>query len=440
MKLLKFLLLSIFIGFNASSSEKESLELFSEKADFNGKDLSLKGVIKLKHPLGNLEAKKAFFDNKKDSIILEDNVKLTIPKKGLLKSSHAIYNTKSKKLNFDAPVSYKSLIPQKNQNILLLITSKKAECIKNLESQKINFLEDVILNLQKNLSIKGEKASFLKDEILVFPKKNNFCLFKSDNIEIKSSLLRLNLKTHNVTFKNPKGVIKKKDLFFSANNLLFNSNKNILILDKNASITHQKKDLFSEKIKFIYDNKKIKKIKSFKNTKILFSGKNHIRIFSTPKVIFDLEKNEITTSNKTKNLRGITFKEKDITIYAKNAFVKFQKDKNIEKIILKGDIHFFSKKFKSPSFGFADILKFKPKENVLTLKSLPQKKVIFWKEDDSLSLSAKKIKIFHDKNFKNEKVKGFGNVKFSLNKMEKKLLQEVFKKYLKEELPSQESN
>ena len=135
MKFLKFLLLFIFLSFNTFSKNQENLEIFSEKADFNGKDLSLKGVIKLKHPLGNLEAKKAFFDNKKESIILEDNVKLTIPQKGFLKSSHAIYNTKSKKLNFDSPVFYKSLIHQKTKDIPLIITSKKAECIKNLESQ-----------------------------------------------------------------------------------------------------------------------------------------------------------------------------------------------------------------------------------------------------------------------------------------------------------------
>jgi lipopolysaccharide export system protein LptA len=440
MKFLKFLLLFTLISFNTFSKTQENLEIFSEKADFNGKDLSLKGVIKLKHPLGNLEAKKAFFDNKKEVLILEDNVKLTIPKKGFLKSSHAIYNTKTKKLNFDSPVSYKSLIHQKTQNIPLLITSKKAECIKNLDSQKINFLEDVILNLKKNLLIKGEKASFLKDEILVFPKKNDFCLFKSDKIEIKSSLLKLNLKTYDVTFKNPKGLIKHKQLFFSAKNLFFNNNKNILILDENASISHQKKDISSERIKFSYDKKKIKKIKFFKNTKILFSGKNPIKIFSSPKVIFDLEKNEITTSDKTTATRGIIFKDKDITIYSQSAYVKFQKDKNIEKVILKGDIYFISKKFKSPSFGFADILKFNPRENVITLKSTPPKKVIFWKGDDSLSLSAKKIKIFHNEKFKDEKVKGFGNVKFSLNMAEKTLLQEIFKKYLKEEIPSQESN
>ena len=100
----------IFIFSLSLVKAQENFDIFSKQANFDGKNLKLAGKIKLRHPLGEIEAKSAFIKkiHKKDfSVIrLKEDVFLKLNSGDIIKSSKALYNPTDKRLNFDNFVIY----------------------------------------------------------------------------------------------------------------------------------------------------------------------------------------------------------------------------------------------------------------------------------------------------------------------------------------------
>jgi len=409
----------ILLPFSLISKE---FNISSKGANFDGEKINITGKVILSHPLGKIEADNGYIKkikNKKNffSLIYLNQASLLL-NKGKITSKKAIFEKETKKIKFLTDVKY----TEKDLNI----KSKKAECFStDLKNFKISFLKNVFFNYQKLLKIKAEKIFFIKDEITFFANSKNLISFKHKNIKADATFAKFIPKDNSFFLKNSKGIFyfEDKDINFSANQLFLNKEK--AVLNDNAILIYNPYKISSSKIEFFYNNQKIEKIISYDNSN-LYSP--IYKIFSKNPITFNLLKNTIYSKG------DIYFFKDQIKIYAQKALIKTKAIKNkleIKKIELEKNVSFIKKKDEDDiTLALSDKIKFNPFSNSIKLESYKDNKVLFWQSKNDFSLSAKKIKIFFKEN---EKIQGYGKVRFSLNPPEKILLQKTFEKFLNNE-------
>ncbi len=122
----------------------------------------------------------------------------------------------------------------------------------------------------------------------------------------------------------------------------------------------------------------------------------------------------------------------DIAVNADVAKCLYQKVEHAAKLSslsLEGNVRLFSLDPKQTlRCAIADNLVYHPETNTFLLSSKSKRKVLFWNEEEGLSISAQHVEITKDASGK-ESVKSKGNVKFAFSTAEHQLLQKIFPFY-----------
>ncbi len=427
----------ILLCFCFSIHADKKIDLSSKKASYDGKKINLEGKVFFNHPLGKITARKAsafgFLQNRPSTILLDKEVELTLTKGGSITSEKALFNNESQKIDFlkvKKKIVYSDSFNQKNgQALPFTMSCNKAFCNINPEKPElINFYDDVMVDISQ-MHIKGERGIIFKDEILLLPKsENTSCLLEGSKVKINASSLKLLPQKGEIVLEKPVGSYANSCQFKSSSLVLFENEKKLSFLEdvffksKEASLSCPRLDLY-------FNEKEIEKIETSKNVKISFLKNKNSQITSQLPLIFNPLKKEIFSAEE--EFSYIIYQDDEMTIFAKKLFLILDNDHRIQKATLEKDVYFTSKTKDFDSYGLADKVVFLPSSNFISLESSKGKKVLFYRNDNSISLSADKIEIFHQKGHLQDKVKGVGTVRFLLNVEEKKLFNNLFLKYKK---------
>jgi len=302
-------------------------------------------------------------------------------------------------------------------------TTKPTTC-----TEWINFYDDVVIAVNDQMIIKGARGIIFQDEISLFPAdENSFCSLDKGKIKMKISSLKLLPKKGEIVLEKPVGSFDDSHHFKSASLILHENEKKISLVE-DVFLSSKDVKLSCAKIDVFFNEKEIERIETSKNVKINFlKNKNSSIIAQTP-LLFDPSSKEIFTKEE-EEFSYIIYQDEEMTIFAKKLFLVLDDNHKIKKATLEKDVYFTSKSENIDSYGLADRIVFTPSSNFISLESSKGKKVLFYRNDNSISLSADKIEILHQKGHLQDKVKGVGTVRFLLNVKEKKLFNDIFLKY-----------
>lgn len=448
---LAFLLFSLFPLFFFSTTITDQLNIKTDSASYDGEVLNLEGKINLSHPVGKLSAKKATLNKKINhetnklvsSILLENKVSLTLTNGSLLLCEKAFYDIDNQTIDFfneKNKLRYKGNFLQKNSPPTpFLITSKKAHTEPSKSEEKkdllFKFFDNVRIKLDNDIFIYGNEAIYANNNILIHPKdSSSFCKVLTKEFKIFSRSLNLNID--NLTLSSEKTFGKIKELLkFSAENLSYYKNENKLELKKKVNLKNKNGTLLCNYLDLFLCNNKIEKARTSPKAKLTLSsekGKSTFCFYDPMEL--DLKENILFTISQ-ENPLGILYKDSEVELFAKKATFNLKETAtlfSLEKALLEQDIYLISKSLNdSLSFVLADKLTYIPKENLFILESLPGKKVLFVKEDNSLTLSADKIEITRSKNSDENNIKGIGTVRVTLSIEEKSKIENLINNHKK---------
>jgi hypothetical protein len=97
-----------------------------------------------------------------------------------------------------------------------------------------------------------------------------------------------------------------------------------------------------------------------------------------------------------------------------------------QKLFLSGKVHLTSEDH-AFRCALADHFSYFPEEKKMVLSSQSEENVLFWDEEQQLTISAREIHLSQDE--KGENVKGVGNVRFAFTSTENALLKKIFPFY-----------
>ncbi|MFA5250921.1 MAG: hypothetical protein WC371_05890 [Parachlamydiales bacterium] len=398
------------------------------------------------HQLGELLAQRAKISaypcqNQLTEKLLLKELSLSLEKGLLLKSDLALLDLESKTLFFSSLANAVTLENTLRPKTPFLLSSQKASFVQETAptlkaalEKKIVFQDNIRLRIAEKFLIEAERAEYFQDQITLFGPLQG-CRLKSGDKTILSQKVVFDLNQGSLFLEDVHGALKSLPIkaeeaitLVSGKLTLLDHGRRIL-LQEGVKISHSGgAELICDFLELSYLNKKMSRIVTSPKAKVYLKTPSPASFTSCGPITIDLLQKTITTAEE-----GIVFKEKDSLVAAQKASLKFKDLKHlsdIEYITLEKEVHFFSSKIKhTNNLGLADKLHFDVAKRTITLESLPPKKVVFWEEASSLTLSADKIQI---QKGEKEAIKGFGNVRFSLKKEEEKIFEAAVHKYLLE--------
>lgn len=362
-----------------------------------------------------------------------EEISLSLPKKTCeakkLKGTFSSY--KDEKYDFTAEALYFEDKNLKSKNIeikqeLGIIKAGEALFEKTKNSiLKADLQKGVNLLLTNGASLKSEKAKLdLLSKNMLFYSDKEGSDFQYNNDKVHSLSTSINLKNKEIRLEKPKGTINEflEASNFSADTFILNNREKKALLQNHVILCKEGLGtLESEQIEL---SKPDKQAISIGKTTLISPN---FSISCDGRVILD----DIKKTIFVKADNQLTLKDEKIMVFADRALFFYKNNFQVEKIILDGNIRFMSNYISNTtSYGTADKINYFPPIKEIYLLSNPGKKVLFWQEDNSLTLSANEIQISKDKLTNKEVIKGIGKVRFSFNFEEDKFLHEIFSKYM----------
>jgi lipopolysaccharide export system protein LptA len=440
----------------------------SSNASYDGSGLVLKGQVVLDHGLGTMHAEEASLQKQEVgqsfpfSLIhlagqvflkLHNNAELRcdsaeldfgILKGALTSSSRVIYNDTLKKKK-GAPVTFQLL----GKTVDLQFV-KKTES--NYDIQNVLAHDNVELTYAGNYVLTTDAVFYQKE--LVDPANNEFrshlsshgsekCKLSHLNNNVEADRFDLDIVHSKLILANPKGVLSslsKGEVAFSSDALVWDNEKNTVILKGNPSIQEPNLGTIStdQEIHLFQKENQLTGFKSYGTTTLAYLNKHHLVSHGT--LSFDRDKHAGTVDSPFINGSvpaglQLYYEEGDMGVYADKANIEYSEENGAFQpvsLALKGNVKISSKS--QDRCGIADRLSYNPTTRTFILGADPGKKVLFIHEQENIRISAQEVHITQDPETKKQTVKGIGNVQLALTNEEQLILNKHFN-YAKQPAP-----
>jgi len=466
-----FIVLSSLTLLAAAPADKpvDTGTISSSNASYDGNALILKGQVILDHGLGKMQAEEAVLQKQEvgkefpfSLIHLEKDVSLKLQQNGELKCENADLDFSALKgfLTSSKKVSYVDTLKKRKgkSNSFQLISkaidlqfSKKSDQSKtSYDVQNVLARENVELTYDGDFTLFTDAISYQKE--LVNATGNEFRSHLSSQGAQKCKLVHLadtieadhfdlDVVQNKLIMTNPQGILpslSKGEVRFTAQDLLWDHDRNTLILKGNPSVQEPNLGTLvsDQEICLFQKDKNLVGFKSHGKTTLTYLN-NH-QLISHGTLSFDRERNVGNVDSPLVNgviPEGLqlSYNEGEMSVLADKATIEYSEENGSFQPIsvsLKGHVKISSQAADKPArFGLADRLTYSPTTRTFILGADPGKKVVFVNDEDNLKISAQEVHITQDPTTKKQTVKGLGNVQLALSAEEQASLNKYFGKY-----------
>lgn len=462
-------LLYLFLIFTLplfSDTYQNNSDIASDQISYNGDLVLLEGNVKLSHPIGKMEADTAY--------LTPDQTESDFPFSTVHLQNHVYFNVNQRCSLFcdDATIDFSELngiLASSNEKVCyqdllenapLQIESKQAEFQlveiepDHYDLQTLFTNTDVEVDYADSFHLKVDHALFQKEHkrgvLHCYAKKGYQCYLSHFDDEVYAEHIFIDLNQSVVEFTNPHGEIlsaliphsSKGSCQFSCEALTWDHANQILLMKNNVRMHDSALGTLSaENTLQLIQKEQLGKLvlqtieTTGKTTLEPLSEENITRqLTSYGTLTFDRDTLTITaTSPEEAEAKQIFFQDGDLSMYSNQGLLEYSViDLHLKPVLLKlkGKIRIFSHNNERPfRCGIADHMEYSPETQEITLKADPGKYVLFWHEEQNLSLCAEEIRITVDPVTGDESFGGTGLVRFTFNSDEAKQLQTLFPRY-----------
>ncbi len=459
-------ILALFLSFLLISFQYAPTQMKAKHAKYQTDCLVLEEAAEIIFPFGKICADRLEIVKKEhqiDRVDCYEHIEMHIIDHDPIVCDEAHIDLGNKKVELicqNTPIVFSDTFFSSSKPLSYTLSSKKIRCdltdnfsLKLLDFQNIEFIDNVCLVMEGKMQIHADRAHYQKKtaaqedlgSIVLFSDDDNACIFTFDNNKIEAKKARIDFQKEECFLEKPTGTIanivsdQNKTLQFSSDKLFWYHFDNHLIIKENVNISISSLlEMISDEIEVLQNHDHhLQKIRTRGSTKIFFIDKcNHVKgtLTSFNPIELDHEDRMIRSFCvfQNKGFQPIIYEDEKNTLSGNKAQIKYDsKTYKPLQIALDETVQFIIKNSnQSLGYGVADKILFSPEDKHLTLSALKDKKVLFWQDDRSLSLSADEITISKDPLTQKEEVQGKGSVRFSFNLEEETFFQNIFSQYL----------
>lgn len=431
------------------SAEITTSSISSNKASYDGNTLVLTGAVKLQHALGQMESGSARLLRDEEgspftSIHLRDDVLITLKNRGKIFCARADFDFNGLKGKLTSKPH--EMVQFDNLQVgPLSLASKEAEIeftrdSNTLKVAKIEARDTVQVQYGKDFFLTADNATYSNTKIpYVWASPHCVLTHYDDHIEAErveilpeSAKMILTTPTGELT---PSAFSENESVQFSCNKLIWEQAPQILTLKGNVFVHDQGVgDIHCEdEVELRQKQQDGKWILSSITTKgktelksNLNDGFQHLLVCYGQ---MQLDQDRLVLTLESPPEEPLEYFHDQIKLIADQAQLQYTnvgRSITPQKLFLFGNIQLTSTE-EALRCAVADQFVYFPEEKKMILSAQDGNHVLFWDQQQELSISAKEIHITHTDN--GEKVKGIGNVRFAFSSVENALLKKLFPFY-----------
>jgi len=445
-------------------------------ASYEDNTLILKENVKVQHELGVLTSEQAALyrkDHNKDLpfsfIQLEDHVQILCKNQASLRCDTA-------KLDFVSLQGSLLAIPQHQicchalsgkKHVPLTLKSNHADIRMAKCSSDTDYLckeivahDKVSLSYASEFTILSDHAEYQKgsedpslfDGILLasptFPHLYTQLTYHDEIIN--ATEIKLDLNAHLLQIQSPKGSLpsslfskkQRGQLFFSAQHLSWNHEHKIITLEGNVTLQESHFGSLHAKNHVIItqsareDGVAIESI-HVQDHSILEQGDTHLTTHGTLHV--DGARCQIVASSprihgKVPLEQRLIYRNTDMQLYADCAVLEYTEPLyELASLMFQGQVSIKSlDNAKTKRFALSDRILYTPDTKTIVLSAYKGKQVLFWDEEQALTISAKEVHIIQDGSMQKPEIRGIGNVRLQFTSEESRELKSHFPSFYHE--------
>lgn len=446
-----YLLLSLLFPLFLSA-EINTSSISSNKASYDGNTLVLNGAVKLQHALGQMESGNARLLRDEEgspftSIHLRDDVLITLKNRGKIFCARADFDFNGLKGKLSPKIG--EMIRFDNlQAGLLSLASKEAEIefIRDSNALKVSKIEahdSVQVQYGKDFLLTADSATYSNTKT-PYVWASPHCVLTHYDDHIEAERVEILPDSAKMILTTPTGKLmpsafsESESVQFSCNKLIWEQAPQILTLKGNVSVhDHGVGDIHcddevelrqkQEDGKWILSSITAKGKTELKSN--LNDGLQHLLVCYGQ---MQLDQDRLVLTLESPPEEPLEYFHDKMKLRADQAQLKYTsvgRSITPQKLLLFGNIQLTSIE-EALRCAVADQFAYFPEEKKIVLSAQDGNHVLFWDQQQELSICAKEIHITHTDN--GEKIKGVGNVRFAFSNVENTLLKKLFPFYQQE--------
>lgn len=477
----KVLYLSLFVPtlLQCEITPLNSSSVSSKTAAYDGRLLILDGDVELDLGIGKLFAQHAAIEKPELSaefpcsiVDLQQDVRVSLKQRAELLCEKAHFDF-SKLLGELFPklggqVIYRDSIQKEqgkqepfqlsgNRVELHLAKHPKDEGKVDYQLDEILVYDDVSLDSNQDIHVAADRALFQRKTsysatpiVTAYPKdEQGICIITHEQDHVDAKSIILDIQHAQVNLQSALGSLystlipqQKLPLKFRSNHVTWYHQDHRLTLSGDVLVEEPSLGTIeSSELEIVQaDNNQLKSLSAQGKTTLehidLHTGNKHL-LKCLGSFYVDEDKQSITLKSplaegKVPFDQQLYYAYQDLAAHADTAKCLYKKvvhAATLSSFSLEGNVRLFSLDPKQTlRCAIADHLLYNPETNTFLLSSKSKRKVLFWNEEEGLSISAQHVEITKDAAGK-ESVKSKGNVKFAFSTAEHQLLQKIFPFY-----------
>ena len=469
--------LSTMEGHSQESNPMGPLEIRSGSAEYNGREIWLKGDVHVQHSLGEIKAKNLVVSSPEAGerrlnlslLKMEGDVSIEMHKGVQLECQQARVDSVALQGNFEgnsqAPdVVYTHL--KAGDPSALKIKARRMQLTLARENQSKMLLvgevsaEEQIEAFHQQLQLKADRADYKrlspdetapKGSLLLTAYPESFCKVKKESgEEIRAKSMRYNLATQQLTLTQAEGILMAgvgEWIHFRADEILWEPNRHTLRLRGAVQLSQEARFTLKtdHELEVVQSSQGIKTLFSSHDTEMTYweghAALSHKVMVYGP-VMIDHEQLKVWLSS-PKTTQGETVADKQV--YLEDSFgdmyadeVRLQlkrqgKQLELGEVVLEGAVKIlnrFDGHLQESSsvlhYALADQVDYRPELNEIMLSSAPGKRVLFLDKVNKVQMSAPQLKIIRGETQDQTVIQGMGDVRFTFIEAELNQLQKKF--------------